>query len=88
MEECVERGGASRQNKFIMKPTNKAKMFYVKTIMCDHLLLCKQNIENLNFFIQTNVLQNFGMVVCCLKEIIIVVIVSSLRNKTERSHFH
>lgn len=63
-------------------------MFYVKTIMCDHLLLCKQNTENKNFFIQTDVLQNFAMVVCCLKEIIIVVIVSSLRNKTERSNFH
>lgn len=63
-------------------------MFYVKTIMYDNLLLCEQNIENVNFFIQTDVLQNFGMVVCCLKEIIIVVIVSSLRNKTERSHFH
>lgn len=86
---CVWRWeGASRQNKFIIKPRNKAKMFYVKTIMCDHLLLCKQNTENKNFFIQTDVLQNFGMVVCCLKEIIIVVIVSSLRNKTERSNFH
>lgn len=31
---CVERGeGASKQNKFIIKPTNKANMFYVKTIM-------------------------------------------------------
>lgn len=80
--------GASRQNKFIIKPTNKAKMFYVKKIICDHLLLCKQNIENVNFIIQSDVLQNFGMVVCCLKVIIIVVIVSSLRNKTERSHFH
>lgn len=86
---CVWRGeGASRRNKFIIKPTNKAKMFYVKKIMCDHLLLCKQNIENVNFIIQSDVLQNFGMVVCCLKVIIIVVIVSSLRNKTERSHFH
>lgn len=85
---CVCGEGASRQNKFIIKPTNKAKMFDVKTIMYDHLLLCKQNIKNVNFFIQTDVLQNFGMVVCCLKEIIIVVIVSSLRNKTERSHFH
>lgn len=86
---CVwRREGASRQNKFIIKTTNKAKMFYVKKIMCDHLLLCKQNIENVNFFIQTDALQNFGMIVCCLKEIIIVVIVSSIGNKTKSSHFH